>query len=230
MDFSDFGAIFLINLDSRKDRLEKSRIQCQKYNISFERVAAIDGNLVEVPRVQNKELETNVFAWNKFSAALLQTTIGIIEEAKKRALPNILILEDDFLFESNCLQEMDRIHYPVHWSFFYLGYYAFSKSNLISSNLVRLQHAFGCHAYAINSKYYDEYLEKLNMRDRPIDWVIADFFQKQGTVYAPKASLVSQYANQSNIRKGLIDYDRFFGGIRDTEDENGRISTYYYCG
>jgi glycosyl transferase family 25 len=73
-----FGATFYVNLAHRTDRRQEIESELNRMDISFERFPAIQ--------------------WNPGYIGCSASHLEILKEAKRRALPNVLILEDDFEF------------------------------------------------------------------------------------------------------------------------------------
>ena len=72
--------------------------------------------------------------------------------------------------------------------------------------LLQLTCAWSCQIYAINESIYDEYLEWLELVDRPIDSITSNIFHPRGNSYAPMMPLIDTLPNFSTIRNMNIDY------------------------
>ncbi|MDW7548648.1 glycosyltransferase family 25 protein [Pseudoalteromonas peptidolytica] len=103
--------IFLINLDSSKDRLKESARQFDKFNLSFERISAVDG-----ASISNQELETHYSREKNARQYYRALTVGeigcymshlkVLEEIVARQLPYAFVFEDDFQLQAD-LREID---------------------------------------------------------------------------------------------------------------------------
>ena len=194
-----FDNIYVINLDSRKDRLERVTREFERIGCSFERFPAVDGDTNEVVYVPNDAIP----GWNKNSAALLETTIRIIKDAQRKAYNCILICEDDVFFSTDAKERLDALRMPdmASWDMFFFGVMHIFNPQVMNKDIVRLTRSMCCHCYAIQSRVYEDYIQLLEMRDRPIDWITTDFFQIHGRCLALREPLAFQKPDYSNIRK-----------------------------
>jgi glycosyl transferase family 25 len=98
--------IFVINLDGSTERLSKVEQELHKIGASFERVSAVDGRVMtEAERLQHYSPELNASNYYK---ALTPGEIGCYLSHRKvwkliveRKLPAAIVLEDDFLAQSD---------------------------------------------------------------------------------------------------------------------------------
>lgn len=197
-----FDNIYVINLDSRPDRLEKVTEEFNKLSLSFERVSAVDGNTFNLKWVENN----NIPGWTKGAAGLVETTIKILEDAKAKGYKSILICEDDILFSDRIKEFTDTFKLPdsASWDMFFFGFIHERRPRVITNNIISLRRSYCCHCYAINERVYDEYLEQLKLRNMPIDWVTAGVFQPSGRCLATSKSVVYQKPDYSNIRNQQV--------------------------
>lgn len=194
-----FEHTYLINLESRKDRLESVINELNKLNIEFETVSAVDGDKEDI----SWDNSMDIHGWNKNSAALLETTINIINDAIDKGYETIQIFEDDVFFEKNINTRLERLMFPEdgEWDMFHFGVIHELSAPRINKDIIRLRRSYCCHSYAIHSRVFKDYLNRLEQRDRPIDWVTTDYFQPHGRCYAPNKTLAFQKPDYSNIRK-----------------------------
>lgn len=200
MDISkEFDAYYVISLPKRGDRRVSIEAEMKKMNIEFEFFDAIDGSDQEV-KFHN---EDESIGWNKGAAALLHTTINLINHAKEKGHETILIMEDDVFFSLDAKEYLSDIKMPDKeaWDMFFFGFMESIKSFPIERKLVRVRSAFCCHCYALNSRVFDDYLHYLSQADRPIDWITSQFFQPMGRCLGTKKSIAHQKPDYSNIRE-----------------------------
>jgi glycosyl transferase family 25 len=96
--------IFVINLDGSTERLRNVEKQLSKYELSFERISAVDGRLMNKAQLNEHYCEhTNKVSYYKILTA---GEIGCYLSHRKawqqiveRKLPAAIILEDDFVCE-----------------------------------------------------------------------------------------------------------------------------------
>lgn len=199
---NQFEHIYLINLERRPDRLEAATKQLQSMGISFERIQAVDGDNI------NFELTTSAHAWNKNSAALAMTTLNILKDAKEKGYKSILIFEDDIEFTYNAKYLLSKVKGLKNdeWDMLHFGTVDKVRPTKYNNSWDKITNSFCCHAYAINSNCYDEYIKELEKLDRPIDHITIDTFQSKGRCFKLKHFICYQKKDYSNIRKRKIKY------------------------
>jgi GR25 family glycosyltransferase involved in LPS biosynthesis len=168
----------------------------QKIGVPFTRFPAIDGNELKLNWKKN-----NIPGWNNNAAALLETTLLILKEAKNKKYESIVICEDDVFFAKNFKTKLNDMVIPDgQWDMLHFGTIHEHKPIKFNDSLLQLKRSFCCHAYVIHSRIFDDYIALLELRDRPIDWVTADFFQIYGRCFSTIPNLAFQKPDYSNIR------------------------------
>tara|TARA_B110000259_G_scaffold165744_1_gene192804 strand:+ start:9892 stop:10530 length:639 start_codon:yes stop_codon:yes gene_type:complete len=204
--------VYAINLKSSTDRLENIQRECHKIGTHFQLVEAIDGREENVKWVNN-EWNSKYDGWTQGAAGLVHTTIKIIKEAKAKKYKSIMIMEDDIVFKEGAYKEAQKLvkSLPENWELLHLAqqHYGNSLNSRIGS-LVRLTSSWSCQIYIISERVYDEYLEWLELVDRPIDSITSKIIHPKGNSYAPLRDLISTIPNYSTIRDMEINY-----GIRN---------------
>lgn len=193
-----FDHIYVINLDKRKDRLEKVTKEFEKIGYDFERFSAVDGD------EEDLFWEYNLIpGWNKNAAALSETTIRVLRDAKEKKYDSILICEDDLFFSENAKEYLEEMIMPIDgsWDMYSFGSIHIWNPTVVDSYNIRLNRSQCCHCYAVHSRVYDDYIKLLEYKDRPIDWVTTDYFQIHGRCYGSKIPIAFQKPDYSNIRK-----------------------------
>ncbi len=94
----------------------------------------------------------------------------VIQYAKDNNLENILVLEDDILFNENLLINMKPIIIPKNFEMFYLGYHI-NRGHRIADNLLEITSALTTHAYIMNKSVYDLFLNHID----DANWDIPEF-------------------------------------------------------
>jgi len=199
--FDYFDKTVCINLKRRSDRKDFFIKQSENYELGdFEFFEAIDG----------KEVYTN-YQTNLLPGELgiLLTNKEIIKEAKQQNLSNILIVEDDCLFDETINDFNNLIGYvPSDWDMIYFGGNHTSSSNNIKINdkIVRINNSFAIHCVAIKSILFDDILNLLEVYNRQIDVVYCDL-QKKYNVYCFVPPLAKQKIDFSDIQNRIVDYN-----------------------
>lgn len=196
-----FDNIYVINLDKRPDRLERITKEFKRIGYSFERISAVDGDLVEVDWKPS-----NIPGWNKYAAALAESTIKVIKHAKENGYKRILIVEDDTIFSDNAKEFLDNYEMPeeASWDMFFFGVINDWKPIPYDKDTNILTRAYCCHCYAVHSRVFDDYLFYLEKKDKPIDWVTADHFMIHRRCMSTKRPLAYQLPDYSDIRKKKV--------------------------
>lgn len=175
-----FEHIFYINLDSDIERRELCENQLNKYGLKAERFSAV--------RPEDKGNYSTIGARGCYLSHL-----KLVEEAAKRNLNHILILEDDFLLHENFFELCSQL-YPIEYDLFY--FYRWSELDEYPIKIVPIEYTICTHAYAVHSNYYQAYIEQVKKHEGlPIDLIY--FFSNKK--YAPSVNLIGQNAVTSSI-------------------------------
>jgi len=200
--------VYAINLKSSEDRRNNICKQCHKIGTHFKLVEAVNGREEDVYWVKN-EWNGKHDGWTQGAAGLVHTTIGIIKEAKAKKHKSIMIMEDDIVFIPNMYKSIERLfkNLPKNWELIHLAHQNYSRSSLRRyKEFVQLKSSWSCQIYVINESIYDEYLEWLELVDRPIDSITSEIFHPRGNSYAPIQKLIKTVPNYSTIRDMEINY------------------------
>tara|TARA_R100000908_G_C3731354_1_gene130628 strand:- start:339 stop:974 length:636 start_codon:yes stop_codon:yes gene_type:complete len=200
--------VYAINLKSSEDRRNNIYSECHKIGTHFKLVEAIDGRKENVHWVKN-DWNSKYDGWTQGAAGLVHTTIGIIKEAKAKKYKSIMIMEDDIVFRHGAYKTAKNLFktLPKNWELFHLAHQNYSSGRLNRvRNLLQLKSSWSCQIYIINENVYDEYLEWLELVDRPIDSITSKILHPKGNSYAPIVDLISTIPNYSTIRGMEINY------------------------
>lgn len=203
-----FDKVYAINLKSSEDRRNNIYSQCHNIGTHFELVEAVDGREENVYWVKN-EWNSKYDGWTQGAAGLVHTTIGIIKDAKKNKYKSIMIMEDDIVFKPNAYAKAKLISksLPDNWNLFHLAQQNYSGKPLARvGEIYKLKSSWSCQIYAINENVYDEYLEWLELVDRPIDSITSKIIHPKGNSYSSIMDLIVTLPNHSTIRDMQINY------------------------
>ena len=162
---------FLINLEKRRDRLEHAKRECKKVGIAFERIEAIDANLLTMDASQFQDSIHLKNRYTKGCFALGLTLLNILKRAKQDGLESIMILEDDVKFSPNAheIMKLAMAQLPYNWQLINFGCYHFNLPLPFSTNLVQITGGWHSHCFAIRNTCYDIAIDKLSETRRPCD-------------------------------------------------------------
>jgi GR25 family glycosyltransferase involved in LPS biosynthesis len=212
--FNFFDKIFYINLDSRVDRRELMEEQLNNLNINAERFSAI--NLTKEQNDDMLKRGCNFYDVQRpeYAPRIKSCTIShlsVLLRSKMMDYNNVLILEDDALFEENILEDLNKCTEElknIEWDIFYLGCNPLEYFKE-TDNLGRIIRTTTNHAYAINKSYYDKILINSNFYKRyPCnDGYYGNLgLDKKNKIYMSLKNLVTQRENYSNIENTNVNY------------------------
>jgi glycosyl transferase family 25 len=194
-----FDKIYYLNLERRPDRNKECIDELNKYGIIAERFNAIDAK------------EKNLVPW----MGCLLSNLEIIKEAKSKGFKNILILEDDVVFNDNFEVELKEyiIQIPKNWDMLYLSgnHNEHSGYNVdkISKNIIKCYLTYSTHSFAINESMYDIIIEYLsNNQIKPVDVIYTDI-QKICNAYSFFPGITTQRIGFSDIENKVVDNQKY---------------------
>lgn len=203
-----FDNTYLINLDSRQDRLDKSIQACGVLGLEFERFSATPGSNVKDFNEYDGEYAQRI-RWNKNAAGLVVTTMNIISDAIDKGYESILIMEDDIEFrQSEQLKEIVETgmkSLPKDWEMLYLGSIHHEPFEVIGPYMARVKSANTCHCYAIHSRVYELILKILSPVAFPIDSSYRMLIHRRGNSYCLVPNVAYQLAGHSDLEGAFID-------------------------
>ena len=148
---------FCINLDRRPERWEQMRSKFERCGVAgVQRFAAVDGEQAIVPA-----------NWTDSPGAYgcLRSHLEIIDEARRRGWPNVLIFEDDAALDPDLGEKFTSYfqQVPSDWEMLHFGANHMAEPVEVSANVVRITSANSTFAYALNAAVFDSFIE-LNTR------------------------------------------------------------------
>jgi GR25 family glycosyltransferase involved in LPS biosynthesis len=194
-----FDKVYYLNLERRPDRNRECIEELSKFNIEFERFEAIDSKKLNLP------------TW----MGCLLSNLEMIKMAKEKGFKNILILEDDVVFDEN-FEELFEIYVkqiPDNWDMLYLsgnhnehsGY----KVNKISENVIKCYLTYSTHSFAIKFTVYDMIIDYLsNNQTKPVD-VLYTEIQRICNAYSFFPGITTQRAGFSDIENCVVDNKKY---------------------
>lgn len=190
-----FEKIYYLNLHRRPDRNQECISELSKYGIVADRFDAVDAK------------ELGLLSW----MGCLLSNLEIIKTAKSKGFKNILILEDDVIFNENFELLFNNYinQVPDDWDMLYLSgnhneHVGFSK-NMISSNVIKCYMTYSTHSFAVKSSVYDLIINYLtNIQTKPVDVLYTDI-QKMCNAYSLSPGLTTQRVGFSDIENKFVD-------------------------
>ena len=193
-----FDHVYFINLDSRTDRLDHIQDQLHQLDISATRVAG----------VKTEEID-NLSTISLGQLGCLLSHRFILEDARNHSYKSVLILEDDIVFKSPEISDLETYmsNLPKDWDMLYLCGNNYSGLSKVTENIFRTFGTLSTAAYAVNSKIYDQLLSILSVESpkKPIDSYYLDQ-HPHIKAYVCVPSLAFQRPDFSDIEHRFVDY------------------------
>ena len=176
------------------DRLLASIEQCEKYEINFKRISAIEDT-------------------EQGARGLRDTMLLIFQDAIDNNYENILVLEDDFMFVEN-KETVDSAmsgamkQLPENWHLLFGGCQPTAGfMHRQSANLLNLQQAFSTHCVGYSKQGIKEIMSR--GMGYPIDnWLVSEI-ENLGQTYCTYPFLCTQREGMSDIGKQWISWIPF---------------------
>ena len=195
--------IFVLNLKKREDRLEHikrqlKKIGCDNYSI----IECVDGSLVENPTT----IKNGAYG-------LILTYYKIYEEIKNKNLNELIIIEDDCVFDKNFCNEIINFknNIPEDWSILYFGgnhnTHVGSGGPLRINDYVHKVHStFSAHCIVIKFQIFEKLIHLLGTYNREAD-VVLSYLQKEHSSYTTNKKITWQINSYSDIEGTYVNYD-----------------------
>ncbi|MFL9814303.1 glycosyltransferase family 25 protein [Stutzerimonas sp. VN223-3] len=183
----------IINLDSRPDRWLRTEANLKRLGVSAQRFPAVAFPQLgdDQPPLELKKFLQEVDGERKDSErkllatwACMRSHLAVIATAKTNGWPQVLVLEDDCLFEPYSVNVLNRVARQLrdqNWDMLYLGGTIKKGSSKlrVSPNLLRVTRVRLAHAYIVKSSMYDRILCEAPRSGLPIDWYYSERLSPQ---------------------------------------------------
>jgi len=191
-----FDAIYVINIDSEVDKWKLVKSELERNHITnYTRFSGviIDGEST----VKSRNLGCTT------------SHVNIIKEVKRLGKENVLIFEDDVMFDDRIHDYIDIINNFIKdnvWDLFYLGGNHEGNVEKVNDNIMRVNKTKTTHAYAINKTCFDNIINwNINM---PVDDMLIKHIQRKKNSYCIYPRLALQRPGYSNIMNGFRDHTK----------------------
>lgn len=185
-----FEKVYVINLDSRPDRLAIADCFLKEQGIKYERFPAIkDDNGIK---------------------GLILTMIKLFRHCMDAGYKNVLVLEDDVQFlvpNVNAFLNEVLPQLPTDYLTFHLGLNLLTTPTRISQNILRVNQSYSTHAIAYSREAMVIVLNELQQKELlPYDIYMRDNIQIHGRSYCTMPMIATQRPDYSDIEKRDIDW------------------------
>lgn len=204
--------VYIINTRDAKLRMMEVTREMERNNIQFTRVEAVPLTKVVLP--EDKGDNWDKWGWNICAVSLIETTIGIIEEAIQNNYKRIMIFEDDSYINDDGFNQLlpnikKLMDVEREWHFIHLNYSGTNKFRFTPyGNIMRLSKGcLCCQSYIINHQIYETYLTELKKKKKPIDETTRDLHTLYKKSFIPSTPVVEHQKNRySTIRRKDVPY------------------------
>lgn len=208
----EFPLVHFINLDSRKDRLEKITKNLNDLGIQHQRIDAVRGRGAEGPGMSHCKC---------------------VEMAKEKDLDMILVCEDDVLFHPNTVERFWECFnsLPEDWEIFIGGASTLHSPKKCNDKIFRVGFFTGVHFVLYRKSSYDKVLSWENSkirnfrrRRRQINrtrsphvdrFMGGKSLRDELKVYCPKEFIVDTYEIWSNLRGNVKNDKELFDKAKE---------------
>lgn len=198
-----FEKYYVINIDQNSEKIQRTRKELEGVHYErFPAVTSFDSALIGNQRLYVKNVEL----------CITLSHLEIIREAKRQSLNNVVIFEDDILFDNDfAIYDLDLIKRFIgthDWTMFYLGGAHVKTPDLVDIGISRVTTTLATHAYAVNGRYFEiviDQIEKNKLR-MPLDICYAYFIQNRFPCYCccPRLFLQDSTAEYIPYYKDVI--------------------------
>lgn len=198
--FGAFDAVYVINLDSRPDRMMDFRRGLTSLGMSDHE---IDQKIIRFSGVIPEN--------GPGALGCTLSHLSIVKEAKLAGHEKILVFEDDAIPYAEGVKYMDDVLEDLEnesWDLYYLGYNSHHPLELHSKNSLKARDLFSTHAVAYRSTFFDRFIDDyVNDRIEIFDVWLRYNIQTSLKCLASYPMLFIQSTSYSDIEKKNVSYD-----------------------
>jgi len=221
-----FDKIYVLNLNRRKDRLERIKQTLLRFQIEYEVFGATDGYVID--KIWSSFNNPNFTTPNYLACAI--SHLSIYNDAQANGYDKILILEDDVVVNKH----LNRLsEYLPEWTdVLYLGWIPLSDdqqmwtyqmaNQFISPHSVIARNFWGMYAYGTTRKLREEILSEYKTNfPMELDRYFVNYLQPQGRCigFTPQLFACQDIwsDNMSNMQYGMLQrsVDQRFAKLED---------------
>ena len=216
-DLSFFDSVYVINLDSRKDRLETVMPHLHEYGFkNVIRVPAISPDMKKITKNMYSEFKhgpdrrESFDLYVKGAIGCLRSHIKVLEHAIANNNRNYLIFEDDVRLQAGSQEQLIKTIDELikrDWDMFYLGGIHIRDSRKPIENtsaLVRVTRTVNAHAYAVNSTFYMTLQDALSQCCAEVDRFYSKYIQPTHNCYCINPDIATQSDSPTSIQTKVL--------------------------
>ena len=183
---------FCVNLDRRPERWMSVSQEFRKHGIGVTRFSAYDALEMDIPA-----------DWRGRPGAYgcLSSHLEIVRKARDRGYANVLIFEDDVVFDAELEARLPGIlaELPDDWDMFFLGGCHREAPIRVTPNIFRMTRTYATHAYVLNHTVYESFIHQNSTYGKPVDMNNGDL-QQTHACYCAIPHLAWQQEGWSDIQ------------------------------
>lgn len=195
-----FDAVYVINLDSRPDRMIDFKRGLRSLGITDHE---IDQKVVRFSGV--------VPAAGPGALGCTLSHLSIVKDAKLARYEKILVFEDDAIPYNEGMKYLDGVVRDLEnedWDLYYLGYNSHHPLELHSKNSLRARDLFSTHAIAYRSSFFDKFIDDyVNDKIEIFDVWLRFNIQPHMKCLASYPMLFIQSTSYSDIERKNVNYE-----------------------
>ena len=214
-----FEGAFLINLDSRPERLSRSVAELDRYGL---------GDCVtRMPAFRHEH--------GMYGCSV--SHLEAVRYARWKGWRSVLILEDDIRFSADFAQDAAQALHDLalqKWGVFQFGALNPDNIEFVTPHLFRFRGAAGAHAVALHERVFDFVIERYVCElDRgnwdqpshlPFDEYVNNYLADEFETFASVKLLISQYPGRSDTLGNDVDYRPYLEDAYENLESRVRAS------
>jgi GR25 family glycosyltransferase involved in LPS biosynthesis len=160
----------VINLDRSKERYA-TFIQNYNFSGTLQRIPAIDGRLIEQPKV----------AWmKKGDMACLRSHNKALQHAKYNGYPCVIIFEDDIVFEPDFNRKLNEamLELPHNWDMVWMAGAKRTPDFPFSAHLKLMTGTWGAYGIIIRNTVYDFFISEFSKEQHSSDTYYSEYHSR----------------------------------------------------
>jgi GR25 family glycosyltransferase involved in LPS biosynthesis len=202
-----FDRVYVINLDSRTDRMTRMEKLFEQHKIMYKRISAFDGQKAkgQVPK-QYSSSRTGLAEYG-----YCQSMKMVLEDAQQNNYEKILVFDDDVIFcksfNNNFMNVVCNRNVPTKWKLLYLGasQHEWDDMNCDDSHFTyTCARTDGSFAVGIHRSVFGELIDCIKKNKVPFDGValryIQNKYKNEDSCVVLKPNLVIADVSESDIR------------------------------
>ncbi len=152
-----FDHVFCINLKRREDRRAQAEAEFKKHGIEVEFIEAIDGKLLDLPKMVSSDSLT----MSPGDIGCTLSHLNVVKLAKERGYKKYFVTEDDIEFADDFNEKFEEYfkQLPSDWDIVYGGGSNVGGLVDVTPNISRIIKTYTTHAFGVKESMYDAMIE-----------------------------------------------------------------------